>query len=166
MLFLKQTVLSQLDIHMRKRNVDHYLTSYIKINSRWITDPNMKGETVKLLKQNMGAYFYKLGFKKQRFLKQDQKKKKTLITKEKKLVSWSTLKDSFNLSSKTPKEKLISTQWEKTCATHLFSKGLICKVYKEFSQIIEKNRQQTEKWAKHLNRPSQKKGMSRWPIHL
>lgn len=117
-------------------------------------------------KHGSGAYFYKLGFKKQRFLKQDQKKKKTLITKEKKLVSCSTLKDSFNLSSKTPKEKLISTQWEKTCATHLFSKGLICKVYKEFTQIIEKNRQQTEKWAKHLKRPSQKKGMSRWPIHL
>lgn len=95
MLFLKQTVLSQLDIHMRKRNVDHYLTSYIKINSRWITDPNMKGETVKLLKQNMGAYFYKLGFKKQRFLKQDQKKKKDTNHKGKKISKLEYIKGFF-----------------------------------------------------------------------
>ena len=50
-------VLKQLDIYEEKINCDFSLKPYTKIklyNSRWITDLNIKNETVKLLDKNIG----------------------------------------------------------------------------------------------------------------
>ena len=42
-------VLKQLDIHMpKKKNLDIELISLIRINSKWITDLNIKYKTTKL----------------------------------------------------------------------------------------------------------------------
>ena len=115
--------------------LEHSLTPYTKINSKWIRDLNVRPDTVKLLEENIGKTMFDVNHSKIFFDPPPRVTEiKTKIHKWDliKLKSFCTAKETINKTKTQPSE------WEKIFANETTDKGLISKIYKQLMQLNNK----------------------------
>ena len=57
-LYNKATVIKTVWYRHKSRHMEHSLTPYTKINSKWTKDPNVSPDTIKLLEENIGRTLF------------------------------------------------------------------------------------------------------------
>ena len=132
----------------KKMKLEHFLTPYTKINSKWIKDLNVRPETIKLLEENVGRTLNDINQTKIVYDPPPRVKEiKTKINKWDliKLKSFCTAKETIS------KMKKQFSEWEKIIANETTDKGLTSKIYKH---LIQPNARKTnnpiKKWEKDL----------------
>ena len=117
----------------KRMKLEHFLTSYTKINSKWIKDLNVRPETIKPLEENIGRTLDDINQSK--ILYDPPPRVMEIRTKVNKwdlikLKSFCTAKETISKVKRQPLE------WEKIIANETTDKGLISNTYK---QLIEFN---------------------------
>ena len=112
--------------------LEHFLTLFTKINSKWIKDLNVRSETIKLLEENIGKTLSDINHS--RILYDPPPRVTEIKTKVKK---WDLIKlKSFCTAKETiSKVKTQPSEWEKIKANKTNDKGLISKIYKQLIQF-------------------------------
>ena len=130
--------------------LEHSLTPYTEINSKWIKDLNVRPDTIKLLEENLGRTLYDINHSKILFDPPPREIEiKTKINKWDliELEMFCTAKENINMTRRQLSE------WEKIFANEATDKGLISKIYKQLMQLNIKNTNNPiQKWAEDLNR--------------
>ena len=112
--------------------LEHSLTPYTQINSKWIKDLNVRPNTIKLLEENIGRTLYDIPHSKILFdppPREMEIKPKINKWDLMKLKSFCTAKEILN------KMKRQLSEWEKIFANEATGKGLISKIFKQLMQL-------------------------------
>ena len=144
--------------------LEHFLTPYIKINSKWIKDLNVRTETIKLLKENIGKTLSDLNHS---TILYDPPPRVMEI--KAKLNKWDLIKlKSFCTTKETiSKVKRQPSEWEKIIANEAIDKELISKIHKQLLQLnSRKIKNPIKKWAKELNRHFSKEDIQMANKHM
>ena len=126
--------------------LEHFLTPYIKINSKWIKDLNVRPETIKLLEENIGKTVSDINHSRilydppPRILEIKANINKWDLIK---LKLFCIIKESMSKMKRQP------SVWEKIIAKEATDKELISKIYKQLLQLnSRKINDPIKKWAK------------------
>ena len=110
--------------------LEHFLTPYTKINSKWIKDLNVRTETIKLLEENIGKTLSNINHS--RILYDPPPK---ILEIKAKINNWDLMKlKSFCTTKETVgRVKRQPSDWEKIIANE--ATGLTSKIYKQLLQL-------------------------------
>ena len=125
-------VLRKLDSDMQKNNLDHFLISYTKINSKWRKDLNARHEAIKILEEKAGKNLFDLS-RSNILLNMSPEARETKAKMNYwdliKIKSFCTAKEIIN---KTKRQLM---EWEKIFSNDMSDKGLVSKIYRELISL-------------------------------
>ena len=144
--------------------LDHQLTLYTKINSKWIQDLNIRRETIKILETSTGSTISDICQK--NFFTDTAPR--AMEAKEKinkwdyiKIKSFFTAKETINKTTRKP------TVWENIFANVITDKGLISNIYRQLIQLNKRKiNDPIKKWAMDLNRIFSKEDRRKAKRHM
>ena len=113
-------------------NLDHFLTPYTKVNSKWMKDLNVRQEAIEILEEKAGKNFFDLGrtnFLLNTSLEARETKAKMNYWGLIKIKSFCTAKETISKTKRQP------TEWEKIFANNISDKRLVSKIYKELIKL-------------------------------
>ena len=134
----------------KRKKLEHFLTPYTKINSKWIKGLNVRPETIKPLEENISRTLSDINHSKILY----DPPPRVMGTKTK-INKWDLIKlKSFcTMRETTSKVKRQPSQQEKIIANETTDKELISKIFKQLMQLnTRKINDSIKKWAKELNR--------------
>ena len=144
--------------------LDHQLTPYTKINSRWIKDLNITHDTIKVLQENIGRKISDIPCSN---IFTDLSPKARDV--KERINKWDLIKIKSFCRAKENSIKIQreQTEWENIFANDTTDKGLISKIYNELTQLhFRKTKKSNKKWAKDLNRHFSKEDIQRAQRHM
>ena len=144
--------------------LEHFLTPYTNINSKWIKDLNLRPETIKLLEENRGRTLSDINQSKTLY-----DPPPTVMEIKTKVSKWNLMKlKSFCRAKETvSKMKRQPSKREKIIANDTTQKGLISKIYKQFIKLnTRKTNNPIKKWEKDLNRHFSKEDIQMANKHM
>ena len=112
--------------------LEHFLTPYTKINSKWIKDLNIRPETIEFLEENIGKTLSDINHSR---ILYDLPPRVMEI--KAKINKWDLIKlKSFCKMKETiSKMKRQHSEWEKIIANEVTDKGSISKTFKQLIQL-------------------------------
>ena len=112
--------------------LEHFLTPYTKINSKWIKDLNVRPETINLLEENIGRTLFDINYSK---ILYDPPPRVMEIKSN--INKWDLikLKNFYTMKETISKVKRQPSEWEKIIANEETDKELISKIYKQLLHL-------------------------------
>ena len=119
--------------------LEHYVTPYTKINSKWIKDLNVRWNTIKLLEENIGKTLFDINPSKIFFDPPPR-----VMEIKSKINKWDLIKPQGSCTAKEAinKMKRQPSEWEKIFTNETTDKGLISKLYKQLMERSIKKKNQ------------------------
>ena len=114
--------------------LEHFLTPYTKINSKWIKNLNGKQETIKLLEENIRKALSDINHSS---ILYDPPPR--ILEIKAKINKWDLIKRFCTTKETISKVKRQPSEWEKIIANEATDKQLITKIYKQLLQL-QKNK--------------------------
>ena len=142
--------------------LEHSLTSYTKINSKWIKDLNGRPDTIKFLEENRGRTLYDINHSNILFDPPPREMEiKTKINKWDlmKLISICTTKETINKMKRQPSE------WEKIFANEATDKSPKY-TSSSCSSVSKKTNNPIQKWTEVLSRHFSKEDIQMAQKHM
>ena len=146
----------------KEKKLDHLLTLYTRMNSKWVKEINVRLKTIKKLEENIDSKISDTSYSNCfliYFLWQGKQKKKINKWNYIKLKSFCRAEEIINKIERKP------TEWENIFANDACVKGLISKIYKELTKLNTKNpNNPIKKIGKSPD--TSLKSIQRWPIDI